>query len=184
MEKLFKNFKNGRPKRWKSVKKLQNAIERYVKSCFEQYIYYAPVLDSQGKPKLDDKNTPLTEPQVKFKQIKPLTITGMCMSIDCSRQTLSVYADNPKFTDTIRKARLLIEQSTEEGISTGSVNAQIGIFSLKNNFNWKDKTEVENTMKVEGVKEINYIKPIEIEKPHDQNAAPIISPSIIFEKPL
>lgn len=70
----------------------------------------------------------------------PYTITGLCIALDICRDTLSEYLKNEKFSDTIKKAKLKVENYLERHLITDSSTTGI-IFNLKNNFGWKDKQE-------------------------------------------
>ena len=76
-----------------------------------------------------------------------MTIEGLCLALDfTSRQSLlnyEGYTDKNKkpFLDTIKKARLQIQQSKIEGLLSGNYSAAGAIFDLKNNHNYKDKQE-------------------------------------------
>lgn len=74
---------------------------------------------------------------------KPYTITGLCLYLDISRETLNNYEAIPEFLDTIKKAKNKIENYVEEMSLNGLLNPTVSIFNLKNNFGWKDKTEVD-----------------------------------------
>jgi hypothetical protein len=82
---------------------------------------------------------------------KPYTVTGLALALGfLSRQALLNYEgytdiDDISFHDTIKAAKHKVEASIEEGLLSGKYNSVGSIFNLKNNFNWKDKTEVENT---------------------------------------
>lgn len=70
----------------------------------------------------------------------PLTITGLAIALDTDRQTLCEYAKKPDFTDTIKKAKVKVENDYELALRK---NGRAGdIFGLKN-FGWTDKTETE-----------------------------------------
>lgn len=70
------------------------------------------------------------------------TITGLALALDTCRQTLLNYQEKPEFMDTIRKAKLKVENSYELDLKR---NGRSGtIFALKN-FDWKDKTETEHS---------------------------------------
>lgn len=71
---------------------------------------------------------------------EPYTITGLCIALDICRDTLSEYAKKEKFSDTIKKAKLRVENYLEKHLITDSGTTGI-IFNLKNNFGWKDKQE-------------------------------------------
>lgn len=71
---------------------------------------------------------------------EPYTITGLCIALDICRDTLSEYAKKDEFSDTIKKAKLKVENYLEKHLITDSSTTGI-IFNLKNNFGWKDKQE-------------------------------------------
>ena len=76
---------------------------------------------------------------------KPYTITGLCVYLDITRETLNEYSKQVEHSDTIKRARLKIEQWVEEHSLTGDVNPAAAIFNLKNNFGWVDKSEIQQT---------------------------------------
>ena len=71
------------------------------------------------------------------------TITGLTLFLGfCSKTSLYEYEKKPEFMNSIKRARLMVEQGYEEALlSKGSTGA---IFALKN-FGWKDKIEQEIT---------------------------------------
>lgn len=69
---------------------------------------------------------------------RPLTISGLALALDTSRQTLLDYEAKEGFTDTVKKAKLKIENWTEEQLFTNPRTAGI-IFNLTNNFGWINK---------------------------------------------
>lgn len=75
---------------------------------------------------------------------RPLTVSGFCCSIDSYRDMLSEYAKKPEFSSTIKRIYSSIENDLEERALSNLVNGTVAIFSLKNNFGWKDKQEVES----------------------------------------
>jgi hypothetical protein len=71
-------------------------------------------------------------------QPKAITLTGMVLALGfCSKDTLYEYQNYPEFTDSVKRARLLVEQEYENRLVTGS-NSASSIFALKN-FGWADK---------------------------------------------
>lgn len=83
-----------------------------------------------------------------------LTMSGLARRLGLSRQGLIDYSNKEEFFDTIKELREQVHESVEERLLSGV--AQTGcIFNLKNNFNWKDKTEqevsggTENNLKIE-----------------------------------
>lgn len=72
------------------------------------------------------------------------TITGLALALDTTRQTLLDYEEKEEFADTIKKAKLKVENSYELDLKKSGRTGTI--FALKN-FNWKDKTETDLTSK-------------------------------------
>ena len=88
-----------------------------------------------------------------FEKNKPedYTISWLALFLGTTRELLMDYQAKDEFSDTIKTAKLRIQEEYEKDLrrkwNAGS------IFALKN-FWWKDKTEVENTRKVEGISKI------------------------------
>lgn len=74
---------------------------------------------------------------------RPYTITGLALALDMDRRSIVNYGDKDEFFLTVKKARLKVEAFLEEALHSGSPAGLI--FNLKNNFGWKDKTEVEQS---------------------------------------
>lgn len=118
----------GRPLKFRSAKALQMKIDEYFDSCDNNT---APVMTKTGA--IVDMPSP-----------KPYTITGLALALDTSRQTLLNYAEREEYFDTIRKAKLRIENYVEESLWTPKITSGV-IFNLKNNFGWVDKQNVEHS---------------------------------------
>ena len=72
------------------------------------------------------------------------TVTGLCLALDICRDTLLEYSKDKLFSDTIKKAKLKIENYLEKHLITDSSTTGI-IFNLKNNFGWTDKQQLEHS---------------------------------------
>jgi hypothetical protein len=71
----------------------------------------------------------------------PPLISGLAYHLDMSTESLRRYGLEDEFCATIRKAKQKVEMALEKRLNQA---APVGaIFSLKNNFGWKDKTEQE-----------------------------------------
>lgn len=139
----------GRPLKFKTIKELDEAIKRYFAGLYE------PLYDAWGKPLKDEKG--------KQRMIKTevATITGLAVALGTTREILINYErglhdgraedledwqneENEQikdFSNTVKEAKLRIYADTEQQLYKGK---PIGaIFSLKNNYGWRDKTEVE-----------------------------------------
>ena len=73
---------------------------------------------------------------------EPYTITGLALALDTNRKTLIRYEDRDVFSHTVKKAKLKCENYVEKLLLSGN-NAAGSIFALKN-YDWSDKSEVEN----------------------------------------
>lgn len=123
--------KVGRPLKFKSVEELENRIKEYFKEC--------------------DRWRPVQvvfkwEVNTVMKQI-PYTITGLASFLWTNRQTLINYEEKEEYFDTVKRAKEKVERDMEERAMMWENNATMSIFSLKNNFDWKDKSEVDETIK-------------------------------------
>lgn len=82
---------------------------------------------------------------------RPLTVQGLALALGfTSRTSLLNYegytdADDKPFLNTIKKAKLEIEEDKVVGAMLGEYNPSITIFDLKNNHGHKDKQEIEQT---------------------------------------
>jgi hypothetical protein len=133
-----------RPLKFKSVEELQEKIDEYFESCFEEQWYenkdgkWVPVLDRHC--------------QVVKEQVKPFTITGLALALETTRQGLLNYEEREEFYDTIRAAKTKIESYVEESLWKPKVATGV-IFNLKNNFGWVDKSEVDSNVNMKyGIK--------------------------------
>lgn len=77
------------------------------------------------------------------KKDEPYTITGLALALDVDRKTILNYQNKEQFFPTIKKAKLRIENYLEKHLITENSVTGI-IFNLKNNYNWKDKQEIES----------------------------------------
>lgn len=105
----------GRPLRFKTADELQIKIDEYFDSC-------------QNEQK---------------EIIRPYTITGLALHLETTRQVILNYEAREEFTDTIKRAKLRIENFAEESLFTSKQTAGV-IFNLVNNHKWINKQDVES----------------------------------------
>lgn len=74
---------------------------------------------------------------------KPYTVSGLAYALNTTRRTLLDYEEKDEFSHTIKKAKAKIEAYNEELLYSKDVPTVGVIFNLKNNYNWKDKQEIE-----------------------------------------
>jgi hypothetical protein len=81
---------------------------------------------------------------------RPYTVQGLCVALGfSSMQTLINYGTLPDyepFHESVRMAKLKIEAYKAEGLQDRGKSTIGIIFDLKNNFNWADKHEIEQTV--------------------------------------
>lgn len=101
----------GRPKIIESPERFDELVDIYILSC-------------------QDPDKP-----------RAITLTGLILALGLSgRESLDRYLDYPEYSDSVKRAKLLIEHEYEQRLVVGT-NAAAPIFALKN-FGWKDKTEI------------------------------------------
>lgn len=84
------------------------------------------------------------------------TITGLALALDTSRKVLVEYEGKDEYSNTIKRAKLMIENSYEIDLKK---HGRAGtIFALKN-FDWKDKRETDITSGGKEIAGFNFIKP-------------------------
>lgn len=71
--------------------------------------------------------------------VKPVSITGLALWLDTTRETLMDYQNRDEFTDTVKRAKLRVENFYEERLTVGR-QATGPIFALKN-FGWRDEQQ-------------------------------------------
>jgi DNA-packaging protein gp3 len=124
-----------KPLKFKTVKELQNKIDAYFESCYEEIWkkdaegVWQPVTDKDGN--------------ILKSMVKPMTVTGLALALGTTRETLLDYEDREEYSDTIKRAKLMCENFAEEQLFTSKNTAGV-IFNLKNNYKrWVDKQEVD-----------------------------------------
>lgn len=76
------------------------------------------------------------------------TITGLALTLDTSRKVLCEYNEKDEFSNTIKRAKLRIENGYEKDLKK---HGRAGtIFALKN-FDWRDKQETDITTQGEKI---------------------------------
>lgn len=114
--------KMGRPLAFETVEDLEEKIDAFFVSDDAYIISYA---DGQEQ-----------------KTFAP-TVSGLALFLDVDRKTLINYEAKEEFFHTIRKAKSRIESHIEKKLYGNNVTGLI--FNLKNNFDWKDKSEINQT---------------------------------------
>lgn len=146
-------YSPGRPMKFQDIDELRAMILEYFKNAaphWEEQTEYIDRRDPKsGKTVIEDGKVVQDKVirKVKTKQ-KPLTVTGLAVALGTSRDVLldyeTTYSEKyPEFSNTIKEAKEQIKAYAEESLF-GTNTAGV-IFSLKNNWGFKDKYETENT---------------------------------------
>ena len=146
-------YSPGRPMKFQDIDELRAMILEYFKNAaphWEEQTEYIDRRDPKsGKIIIEDGRVVQDKVvrKVKTKQ-KPLTVTGLAVALGTSRDVLldyeTTYSEKyPEFSNTIKEAKEQIKAYAEESLF-GTNTAGV-IFSLKNNWGFKDKYETENT---------------------------------------
>lgn len=120
----------GAPRKYKSVKQMQDAIDAYFKDCNG-----IPMTDSDGCVMRDKNGMPI------ILDAHPPTVTGLALALGfTSRQALINYQGRPEFVDTVTRAKSRCEEYAESRLydKDGANGAK---FSLGCNFGWREVTE-------------------------------------------
>ena len=111
---------------------------------------------------------------------KPFTMSGLALFLDCSRTTLYNYDkelvkfkdinedDKLRILNSVKRAKRMVEAYQEEQLFLGK--SPVGtIFSLKNNFNWKDAQEINNNTNISAINPIQQLSTEEIKQLLSEN---------------
>ena len=131
----------GRPLLFKKVEELKVKIDEYFQWC-----------DDRAKKCWDEK----LQKEYMISDPAPYTMSGLARRLGISRQSLINYKNKDEFLDTIKEAREKVHEDVETRLM-GTRNERGAIFNLKNNFGWKDKSEIDQNVKgVINIKKISY----------------------------
>lgn len=149
---MSKKNKVGRPKKFKTVKSLENKINDY----FDSITIDVPLTTKKAIGYKDkDKKIPMFEEipilnnkgeqVIETKYFEHPSVGGMCKYLNIVRNTLLDYEKDAKFSDTVKMAKNRIEEYLENELYREKGHAGL-IFNLKNNFGWVDKQEVDQNI--------------------------------------
>lgn len=74
-----------------------------------------------------------------LKEDEPVTVTGLALALDTTRETLMDYQNKDEYSDTVKRAKLRVEHYAEKRLYNGPATGPI--FALKN-FGWKDSQDM------------------------------------------
>lgn len=114
----------GRPKIFNSPDEFRTECEKYFKMCDDTVEIGH---DSKGYEK---------------KIQKPYTVSGLCLYLGVTKVGLLAYKSKEGYKEIYNWALECCENYTEENALLGKIHPVFSMFSLKNNFGWKDQQDI------------------------------------------
>ena len=124
---------NGRPLIFKTVKEVEDKIKEYFDYCDNRLV--------QG---YDNK----TNEQFAYISPEPYTMSGLAYYLGIDRRTLLNYSNKEDFFLTIKSARDRVEMDIDRRLNDKNAFTPGLIFNLINNFDWKQKSEVDQNIRI------------------------------------
>jgi len=122
--------KVGRPPMYETPEEMQSTIDLYFLACRVHATDNHKLLID-----LEDEDLLVVN---DIDDIVP-TISGLAYTLGMSTEAFRCYEKKDEFLATVKRAKQRVEMSLEQRLAGNAVTGSI--FSLKNNFGWKDKTE-------------------------------------------
>lgn len=123
----------GRPPIFTTVEELESKIDEYFAYC-DNRIRQVYSAKSEGVIEVLDP--------------APYTMSGLAVFLGMDRRSLLNYSKNEKFFPTIKAARDKVEVDVEERMNDKQTFTPGLIFNAKNNFDWKDKSEIDQNIRL------------------------------------
>lgn len=127
----------GKPPKY-TKQSLDTAVERYFRSISRT----VAVRDDAGMLVRNDEG----EEICILQYLVPPTVSGLCHYLGIDRSTWQNYASaklHPEMRELTARAKTRFEAYLEEQLLTREKNVQGIIFNLQNNYDWRQKTEME-----------------------------------------
>ena len=129
----------GRPLAYATVNELEQGIKNYFDDCDPH------VEKRQVENGFNQRGDTIWMTREVMTEQKPYTMSGLARHMGINRQTLLNYSKTEQFFGTVETARERVHEFAETQLY--SRNATGAQFSLKNNFDWKDRSEIDHTTK-------------------------------------
>jgi hypothetical protein len=124
----------GRPPKYETPKEMQDIIDLYFLAC-----RFNNTDDEALIAEFEDERVDA----IKLIDDKYPTVSGLAYALGMSTEALRNYEEKDEFLATVKRAKQRIEKTLEQRLFGPAAAGTI--FNLKNNFNWKDKTETEHS---------------------------------------
>lgn len=143
---LVKKIKKKRPDRTEALSVHTEAGEMGQMIQNAMAIYNLPAIDTNDNAQVSQRIGEYFQICAE-RGMKP-SVSGMAMALGVDRRRLWEWVNGagpgkPKeVTDTIKRAYQILNFMIEEYMQNGKINPVSGIFLMKNNFGYRDQTEV------------------------------------------
>lgn len=124
--------KMGRPPKYTSPEQMQAIIDLYFLACRVHQTE-----DTGNLADCSDSDLLIIN---DIDDIYP-SISGLAYLLGMTTECLRSYSEKDYFSATVKRAKQRVEMSLEQRLANPACTGSI--FSLKNNFGWKDKSEQE-----------------------------------------
>jgi len=124
----------GRPLAYATVNELEQGIKNYFDDCDPH------VEKRQVENGFNQRGDTIWMTREVMTEQKPYTMSGLARHMGIDRRTLLNYAKTEQYFPTVETARERVHEFAESQLY--SRNATGAQFSLKNNFDWKDRQEI------------------------------------------
>lgn len=146
--------KGGRPLKFKTVEELQSAIDGYFAM---QDPHQEERLVESG---VNEKGETIFLRRRIMTEQKPYTVSGLARALGIHRETLINYGDRDEFSDSVRAAYERCHEYAESQLYSRYNSG--AAFSLKNNWGWRDRQEIDHTTKDQPIPLLAGIAPTEL----------------------
>lgn len=152
----------GRPLSYATVGELEQAVKNYFDDC-DPHIEKRTVENG-----INQRGETIWITREVMTEQKPYTMSGLARHLEIDRKTLLNYSKMEQFFPTISAARERVHEFAESQLY--SRNATGAQFNLKNNFDWRDKSEVDHTSKDKPISLLAGIAPSTLVVEEDEEA--------------
>lgn len=152
----------GRPLKFETVEKLDQAIAAYFDMCdpHQETRLVESGVNNKGE-------TIFLERKVMTEQ-QPYTVSGLARTLGIDRDTLVNYRKRDKYFGSIDAAYTRCHEYAESQLygraATGAA------FSLKNNWGWRDRQEIDHTSKDQPIPLLAGLAPAKLEVEDDDGS--------------
>jgi len=135
--------KVGKPLEYETPQELEEWIDMYFDECKQNRNIQRKLMPSnQSQENPVDYDALVLEKEHDFTEDIHPTVTGLALYLGMSRLSLINYEGREEYVNIVKMGKARVETYLDQ--KTYSPNNNGVQFNLKNNFNWKDKQEIDH----------------------------------------